>query len=271
MPAARIFRFARTSRCAIVGSGTRNARAISSVVRPPSVRSVSATCASSASAGWQHVKISSSRSSANAVSSMSSSAAAPARRAGCVFSREGALAPDAVDRAVARRRHAARRPGCPGCRRAASARRRSRTPPARPPRRGRSRRGCGSASASTRPHSSRKTCSSSVSAPRAAGPRRCRPCGRRGRVRRSRVAASRSSASTGRSRRAPPSSRRTARRSSACSPPSHAHRRRGRRGLKLRAAENVPGSSEIAKYSLMIAFCSSLRQRSEPVSVASSE
>ena len=33
-------------RCAIVGSGTRNARAISSVVRPPSRRSVSATRAS---------------------------------------------------------------------------------------------------------------------------------------------------------------------------------------------------------------------------------
>ena len=70
MPAARIFRFARTSRCAIVASGTRNARAISSVVRPPSVRSVNATWASSASAGWQHVKISSSRSSAKSWSSI---------------------------------------------------------------------------------------------------------------------------------------------------------------------------------------------------------
>ena len=47
----------------MVGSGTRNARAISSVVRPPSVRSVSATCASSASAGWQQVNRSSRRSS----------------------------------------------------------------------------------------------------------------------------------------------------------------------------------------------------------------
>ena len=47
MPASRILRFARTSRCAIVAAGTRNARAISSVSRPPSVRSVSATCASS--------------------------------------------------------------------------------------------------------------------------------------------------------------------------------------------------------------------------------
>ena len=47
MPASLILRLARTSRCAIVASGTRNARAISSVLRPPSVRSVSATCASS--------------------------------------------------------------------------------------------------------------------------------------------------------------------------------------------------------------------------------
>ena len=67
MPAALIFFFARTSRCAIVGSGTRNACAISVVVSPPSVRSVSATCASVASAGWQHVKTSSSRSSGKVV------------------------------------------------------------------------------------------------------------------------------------------------------------------------------------------------------------
>ena len=39
-------RLARTIRWATVGSGTRNARAISSVVRPPSRRSVSATRAS---------------------------------------------------------------------------------------------------------------------------------------------------------------------------------------------------------------------------------
>ena len=63
MPASRIFRFARTSRWASVGSGTRKARAISGVERPPSVRSVRATRASIASAGWQHVKISRNRSS----------------------------------------------------------------------------------------------------------------------------------------------------------------------------------------------------------------
>ena len=44
-------------RWASVGSGTRNARAISSVVSPPSSRSVSATRASVESTGWQVVKI----------------------------------------------------------------------------------------------------------------------------------------------------------------------------------------------------------------------
>ena len=41
----------------MVGSGTTKARAISGVERPPSRRSVSATCAAGASAGWQHVNI----------------------------------------------------------------------------------------------------------------------------------------------------------------------------------------------------------------------
>ena len=44
-------------RCATVGSGTRKARAISSVVRPPISRSVSATRASGDSTGWQAVKM----------------------------------------------------------------------------------------------------------------------------------------------------------------------------------------------------------------------
>ena len=51
MPALRILRLARTSRCAIVASGTRNARAISGVDMPARVRSVSATWASNDSAG----------------------------------------------------------------------------------------------------------------------------------------------------------------------------------------------------------------------------
>ena len=63
MRAAMIFFLARVIRAAIVGSLTRNARATSAVDRPHSSRSVSATCASTANAGWQHVQISRSRSS----------------------------------------------------------------------------------------------------------------------------------------------------------------------------------------------------------------
>jgi hypothetical protein len=73
MPASRIFRFARTSRCASVASGTRKARATSSVCRPPTSRSVSATCDSTASAGWQHVKTRLRRSSGIELKSSSSS------------------------------------------------------------------------------------------------------------------------------------------------------------------------------------------------------
>jgi hypothetical protein len=53
-PAALIFCLARLIRCAIVASGTRNAAAISAVVRPPTARSVSAICDGGDSAGWQH-------------------------------------------------------------------------------------------------------------------------------------------------------------------------------------------------------------------------
>src|SRR5215213_4440020 len=73
MRASRIFPFARTSRCAIVASGTRNARAISVVVSPPRSRSVSATCTSVASAGWQQVKINRSWSSRTGSSSSAGS------------------------------------------------------------------------------------------------------------------------------------------------------------------------------------------------------
>src|SRR3954464_10755602 len=53
MPAWRILAFARTRRLAIVGSGTRKARAISAVVSPARVRRVRATRASSGSPGGQ--------------------------------------------------------------------------------------------------------------------------------------------------------------------------------------------------------------------------
>ena len=83
----------------MVGLGTRNARAISSVVSPPSARSVSATCASSESAGWQQVKTSSRRSSGIAVSSISySTGSGTSSRRGLLGER--ALAANAVDRAV---------------------------------------------------------------------------------------------------------------------------------------------------------------------------
>src|ERR671918_2507744 len=58
-----ILRLARARRCAIAASVTRKERATSSIERPPSSRSVSATCASVESAGWQQVKMRRSRSS----------------------------------------------------------------------------------------------------------------------------------------------------------------------------------------------------------------
>src|SRR5580704_6968648 len=57
----------------MVGSGTRNARAISAVVSPPSSRSVSATRAAVPSAGWQQENMSRSRSSRTGPSSGGSS------------------------------------------------------------------------------------------------------------------------------------------------------------------------------------------------------
>ena len=63
MPAVTIFFLARTIRWASVVSLTRNARAICGVVRPTTARSVSASRASGASAGWQHANSSASRSS----------------------------------------------------------------------------------------------------------------------------------------------------------------------------------------------------------------
>ena len=55
--------FARLIRCAIVGSGTRKAFAISAVVSPPTARSVSAMAEAGDSAGWQHMNSSTSVSS----------------------------------------------------------------------------------------------------------------------------------------------------------------------------------------------------------------
>ncbi len=63
MCAALILAFARVMRCPMAVSCTRKARAISGTVRPATMRSVSATRDSIASAGWQQVKISRSRTS----------------------------------------------------------------------------------------------------------------------------------------------------------------------------------------------------------------
>ena len=69
MPACSILRLVRSSRCDSVASETRNARAISAVLRPATVRRVRATRLSSAIAGWQQVNSSRSRSSENGSSS----------------------------------------------------------------------------------------------------------------------------------------------------------------------------------------------------------
>ena len=69
MRASRILALARTMRWASVDGAVRKARAISSVVKPQTSRSVSATRASGARAGWQHVKINLSRSSSTLSSS----------------------------------------------------------------------------------------------------------------------------------------------------------------------------------------------------------
>ena len=96
----------------MVGSETRNARAISSVVRPPRRRSVSAARASAESTGWQDVKISRRR------SSPTSSSSAVSRSTGkrllplfeivsklLVLAVEHLAAAEMVDRAVLGGRH----------------------------------------------------------------------------------------------------------------------------------------------------------------------
>ena len=98
----------------MVASVVRKALAISAVVRPPSVRSVSATRACGRSAGWQQVKIRRRRSSGSSgsasASSISSSLGASALQAlqDLLLDLQGALAAQPVDRLVARD------PGDPG-------------------------------------------------------------------------------------------------------------------------------------------------------------
>ena len=105
MPAFWIFCLARTSRLAMVGSLDRNARAISAVVSPASVRRVSATRASSERAGWQQVNISRSRSSGTPLSSSSASGRLIRQHGGHLpeLGRADRPAAQHVDGAVARR------------------------------------------------------------------------------------------------------------------------------------------------------------------------
>src|SRR5713226_4250176 len=65
-------RFARTMRWAIVETGTRNPRAISSVDKPPRARSVSATLASLERTGWHAMKMRPRRSSPTSSSTAAS-------------------------------------------------------------------------------------------------------------------------------------------------------------------------------------------------------
>ena len=69
---------ARLILAAMVASGTRNARAISAVVRPPTARSVRAVWEAAVSAGWQHRNSRTSVSSVSGTSSGDASAVAAA-------------------------------------------------------------------------------------------------------------------------------------------------------------------------------------------------
>ena len=108
MRASAILRLARTIRLPMVGSATRNARAISPVVMPPSARSVSATRAGISSAGWQQVKTSRSRSSTIVLSSSMDGSSCSASRRVSSASRSARSATDRLRRrrSIARRRAA---------------------------------------------------------------------------------------------------------------------------------------------------------------------
>ena len=90
-PAALMRCLALLMRCAIVDSGTRNARAISAVVRPPTARSVSASCEGAESDGWQHrnrrVSVSSEVGTAQASSAAGATVSSGGRRTASVSSR----------------------------------------------------------------------------------------------------------------------------------------------------------------------------------------
>ena len=101
----------------MVASGTRNAAAISAVVRPPTARRVSASCDGGDSDGWQQ------RNSRVRVSSCSLTGAGSACQQRVVSSRPaaGALAAELVDQPAARPPRPARTADCPGRPRPATA------------------------------------------------------------------------------------------------------------------------------------------------------
>ena len=165
MPASLILVLARVRRRFIVSPEIRNARAMSSVASPATARSVSATCASGASAGWQQVKMSSSRSSGISVSSTSASAdsgsVAASSRSLAARTRSRRIRSIARFRAVVTS-HATGLDGVPSagqrCAAAANASAAASSASSKSPRNPTS-------AASTRLHSSRKTCSSEVRMP----------------------------------------------------------------------------------------------------------
>ncbi len=110
IPARSILCLARTRRLAIVGSGMRNAFAISAVVRPASARSVSATRPSSGSAGWQQVKISRRRSSSISSASSNRSGIASSWVSDCGSASRPACWSSSAERAPRRSRSIARLP-----------------------------------------------------------------------------------------------------------------------------------------------------------------
>jgi hypothetical protein len=84
-------RLARVMRCATVASGTRKARPISTVVSPPSRRSVSATRPSCDNTGWQATNIKRNRSSPM-TSSLASSILLIGQKQGLILLRAHRLA-----------------------------------------------------------------------------------------------------------------------------------------------------------------------------------
>jgi hypothetical protein len=193
MPAVLILALARDSRRFIVSGDTRNAAAISSVVSPPSARRVSATCASVASAGWQHMKMSSSCSSGTVDPSTSTFTGSriSSRRVLATRVRSRRSRSSARLRAVV----TSQAPGFPGM-----------------PSRGHRSTAIANASwatptreATTRPHSSRNTCSITGGDTSGAGSRSLRLGGLPGSARRSRSPRRGRPPRADSSRRTPPS------------------------------------------------------------------